>query len=815
MDAVEMDAARDVQDVAIISVYLTGKGLGVAVFDEATSTIANEGFHVGNSNDLYETVHHLALLYPPETSKFLLPPHIASNTELLALLRTHPSTGACDAYSYRTLKSACWNAATAQETLCSLLFVKELWKSELAVHMTEQATMRDNFLRISSAIDLDNTVLKQAMAALVGHMNAEGMSTAHGFVVVSRLVQLDIVKMMHIDMQSITALEVFTQESHPNIIKSRGQCKEGFSLFGLFDRTKSQPGRTRLRDWMSRPFYDRDAIVQRQDGVSFVVNIGNRDVVDLVATHMRVVHSMPNLLLRIKRVVAIHVDWHRLYKSLVAAHAILDILAGFVEAPEKDVHERECLRHMLDQCDMSAVREVAAVLENAIDFKVSMAEGMIYLRDGFNAGLDSLRDVYDSLDSVLTETAHAILLSTPLLSRVSVEYVSQIGYLAAVDDADSGPELLPPSDFEPIFAQDGRQYFKHAAVRALDDRVGDIHSTILDTQKVLLRGIEDSVLDLEPDLQRVGSALADVDALLALGTVAAEMDFVRPDISEQPIIAIKQGRHPLQELTVDIFVPNDTFVSEASTVGIITGPNGSGKSVYAKQVGVLVYLAHIGSWLPCEKAIIGLTDKILTRIDSVESVTTPSSSFALDLTQMNRMLATHTQRSLCLVDEFGKGTAPIDGIALLATIITKFVATKTRAFFVLHFTEVLDALLLGQETLDALSVFRMETVFDPATNPTAKRILHTPIYKLGVGMCEDSKGMACAKEAGVPDEVLERSYHIKECLQSRSLLRPLTVDGATVFSTKQRRLVKAFLDLDLEEAQPDLTSFFAAMQSMQ
>jgi DNA mismatch repair protein MSH5 len=441
---------------------------------------------------------------------------------------------------------------------------------------------------------------------------------------------------------------------------------------------------------------------------------------------------------------------------------------------------------------------------------------MIYLRDGFNVGLDSLRDVYDSLDSVLTETAHAILLSTPLLSRVSVEYVSQIGYLAAVDDADCDPELLPPSDFEPIFAQNGRQYFKHAAVRALDDRIGDIHSTILDTQKVLLRGVEDSVLDLEPDLQRVGSALADVDALLALGIVAAEMDFVRPDISEEPIIAIKQGRHPLQELTVDIFVPNDTLVSETSNVGVITGPNGSGKSVYVKQVGVLVYLAHIGSWLPCEKAIIGLTDKILTRIESVESVTTPSSSFALDLTQMNRMLATHTQRSLCLVDEFGKGTAPIDGIAMLATIIAKFVSTKTRALFVLHFTEVLDARLLGQETLDSLSVFRMETVFDPATNPAAKHILHTPVYKLGVGICEDSQGMACAKEAGVPDEVLERSYHIKECMQSHALLRPLAVDNATaVFSKKQCCLVKAFLDLDLQDAQPDLTSFFAAVQSIQ
>jgi len=154
----------------------------------------------------------------------------------------------------------------------------------------------------------------------------------------------------------------------------------------------------------------------------------------------------------------------------------------------------------------------------------------------------------------------------------------------------------------------------------------------------------------------------------------------------------------------------------------------SGKSVYLKQVGLIVYLAHIGSFVPCERAIIGLTDKILTRINSVETGTTTQkdikltnpnftptkvsssqSSFALDLTQTSRILSSHTDRSLCLLDEFGKGTTPIDGIALLAATVKHFVKHKGKAMFVLHFTEIIHDLILHEKDMMAIQCFRMET----------------------------------------------------------------------------------------------------------
>ena len=105
-------------------------------------------------------------------------------------------------------------------------------------------------------------------------------------------------------------------------------------------------------------------------------------------------------------------------------------------------------------------------------------------------------------------------------------------------------------------------------------------------------------------------------------------------------------------------------------------------------MGLLVYLAHVGCFLPCERAIIGLTDRILTRVASVETIANPLSSFALDLNQISRMLSLYTPRSLCLIDEFGKGTAPVDGMALLAAVIENFVRKPARTLIVMHFHEV-------------------------------------------------------------------------------------------------------------------------------
>ena len=220
-------------------------------------------------------------------------------------------------------------------------------------------------------------------------------------------------------------------------------------------------------------------------------------------------------------------------------------------------------------------------------------------------------------------------------------------------------------------------------------------------------------------------------------------------------------------------------------------------------MGILIYLAHLGSWLPCEKAIIGLTDWIFARISTIETVSCPESAFAADLTQVSRMLQSHTSRSLCLIDEFGKGTSPIDGIALLGTTIRHFIENKAKVFCVLHFTEIFHSCILDLDDHDSLASKCITPFCMQMYNPDKERDVNQltssnranrandnnpfydenidedtvklPLYSLGLGISKSSEGIACAKSAGLPDRILHRARDVKRAIESRSHIKPLGI----------------------------------------
>lgn len=197
---------------------------------------------------------------------------------------------------------------------------------------------------------------------------------------------------------------------------------------------------------------------------------------------------------------------------------------------------------------------------------------------------------------------------------------------------------------------------------ALDDRLGDLDAYIKDTESMIVSELEEDVLDCESDLRATFGALAELDCILSFANCASDLNFVKPNVidASQTVIHVSNGRHPLQELIIDSeFIPNDTNIDAQRRIHVVTGPNYSGKSCYTRQVGMLVYMAHIGSFLPCDSATISITDQILARITTVETCAVPQSSFQLDLTQMGNILRTTTPHSLVLIDEFGKGKKKI------------------------------------------------------------------------------------------------------------------------------------------------------------
>ena len=286
----------------------------------------------------------------------------------------------------------------------------------------------------------------------------------------------------------------------------------------------------------------------------------------------------------------------------------------------------------------------------------------------------------------------------------------QVGYHVVLPRGDEA--YATSSGLEFMFEQNDLRYYKTPLMRQYDVEIGDIPSRYHDKVKELLMGVEEALLTHELALNTMVAAICEVDAAASLARVARDFDFVKPRVVDSPVVIVKGGRHPLQQLVVDTFIPNDVALGAEGVNGaIITGPNFSGKSVYLKQVGIIVFLAHVGSFVPADDAIVGLVDRIFTRIESLETCTVAQSTFSIDLNQMAAALRRCTRRSLLLIDEFGKGTAPADGMALLVAMVKSLVAHPNPLFVATtHFLEIFETKLLDEATLAKLRTFRMDFI---------------------------------------------------------------------------------------------------------
>lgn len=303
-------------------------------------------------------------------------------------------------------------------------------------------------------------------------------------------------------------------------------------------------------------------------------------------------------------------------------------------------------------------------------------------------------------------------------------------------------------------------------------------------------GLAAAVLEHEESIISASELFGELDSLLALALAAQKYNWVAPALTTANIIDIVEGRHPLQELLVPAFIPNDCHMAGGCGTGglddddddaeaalptrkgerrragpsmlILTGPNNSGKSVYMKQVALIVYLAHTGSYVPATRATVGLTDRILTRIATRETAAADESAFLVDLKQAAFAMSFATRRSLLLVDEFGKGTAAESGSALLAAYLGYFLGLgaeqRPRLLAGTHFHELFENGLLRPGMESTVAFAHMDARLDASARDAQERV--TFLYRLLPGRGPSSWGVLCAALNDVPRDVVERAEAI-------------------------------------------------------
>ncbi|KAL7574955.1 hypothetical protein ACA910_010776 [Epithemia clementina (nom. ined.)] len=708
---------------------------------------------------------------------------------------------------------------------------------------------------LASLIDFESKTQIQAVGSLLSFLSntvfrlasTDTSSTDGGgggggspLIVVSDIVQANSSMFITVSAETLASLHIFSTEHHPlAVAKGTGNAKEGFSLFSLLDRTKSRSGRERMKEWMMKPLVDCRAICTRQDGVELFLLPEMAECRASIDQLLANVAAVDKILVRIQKCSAKPQDFLSLVRSLETAtrifevlqHQVLFLLQQLMAAAHasstnnggdnNDANENQSdpagnsigrqilssvafVESLICNSNTEIVQDLAARLKAAVDLEATADFHSVLIRAGYDQELDMLKEQYLQLSQPMSAVAQEQIQRYPHLGElIDVIFLPQIGFHVRLKDDEqwSGKGSLP-EEYEFIFTEGGYTFFKSPETRELDESVGDLDSFIKDKEAMIVAGLEDHILENDIELQTVFTTIADLDCILAFASCALEFGYVRPNVvpASECCIEIRKGRHPLQEVLLNNnFVPNDTAINISSRLSILTGPNYSGKSCYARQVGVLVYMAHIGSFIPCDEARISVIRQLFARFSSVETCAVPQSSFQLDLSQLGTILRRASPSSLVLIDEFGKGTSPASGIALLAAALNQLAASKALAVCTTHFLEIFSMGLL-KDGENGIKVNQMAVQI-----PKRGSQLAFPLFRLEEGVASSSAGIACAEMAGLKRAVIDRASEIVEATRERRQVRPLTeiLRDSLRFRETERSSIHHFIRTDWRAATKD------------
>lgn len=355
-------------------------------------------------------------------------------------------------------------------------------------------------------------------------------------------------------------------EVHPSTAILSGRPKEGLSLFGIMNKTKSSVGKDLLRQWFLKPVMDVNIIQKRHDAIDFF-NKFTMDVLDEIRENLKYVKNTKRILARMREAKATVNDWSNLYKTLYCCKNISEILFEMAENSKVDVIEE-----FLSSCNQPVVKVLQAI-SKIVDFKESRTQNRLVIMSGVNSELDNRRQTYESLDTFLDLVAQQESGSLPQDFPFSFKavYYPQLGFLLVVDKT---PEANNFENFEDHglrfhFASDRSLYFKNATMDELDSEVGDIHHLIIEQETSIAVKLEKYVLQFQDQINKLNDVCAKLDCILSLTVCSTDFNLSRPRMVQEPILKIIEGRNILQELTVDTIIPNDTNLSEC--IQIVTG----------------------------------------------------------------------------------------------------------------------------------------------------------------------------------------------------------------------------------------------------
>ena len=549
----------------------------------------------------------------------------------------------------------------------------------------------------------------------------------------------------------------------------------GSSLLSVVDRTLTAMGARLLKRWMVFPLKDKKPIEERLDVVEYYFR--EPEFRELVEEQLHMIGDLERI---IAKVAASRVSPRELVQLKLALQAVEPIKAA-CEASSNAVLKQigaqlDCCTDIRDRIAREIVPEPPLMLNKG---------GVV--AEGVDARLDELREIaYNGKDYLLQlQQRESERTGIPSLK---ISFNNVFGYYIEVRN--TYKDNVPPEWIRKQTLVNAERYITQE-LKEYEEKILGAEEKILSLETQIFSNLVADLASYIPSIQVDASHLARLDVLLSFANVSRAYKYIRPVISESDVLDIKQGRHPVIERQMAVgesYIPNDLYLdSEKQQIIIVTGPNMAGKSALLRQTALITLLAQIGCFVPAESALIGLVDKIFTRVGASDNISAGESTFMVEMTEAANILNNISGHSLVLFDELGRGTSTYDGMSIAWAIVEYIHETakgRARTLFATHYHELNEM----EKSFSRIKNF----------NVSVRELDGKVIFlrKLMPGGSEHSFGIHVAKLAGMPKSIVKRSEQILEKLEASNNRGELKAAPTTEIADSREGLQLNFFQLD-------------------
>ena len=541
---------------------------------------------------------------------------------------------------------------------------------------------------------------------------------------------------------------------------------KGASLLSIIDKTRTAMGGRLLRKWLDQPLLDVEQINHRLDAVEELFNDA------LIRGEVRdILNSVQDLERLMSRIVAESAN----ARDLVGLAQSIKMLPSLASALQ-NVKTRRLTTLALA---IEYLEPVVEVIDSAI-----VADPPMLLRDGgiiakgYNTDLDEFRDASNNGKAWIASLEIEEREKTGI-KNLKVGYNSVFGYYLEVTKSYLH---LVPDDYIRKQTTTNSERFITPSLKEMEAKVLGADEKAADLEYSIFCEVRNKVADEALKVAKVARAVAEIDVLTSLAEIAAVKGFIKPIVSDGEDIKIKSGRHPVVEHFIqERFVPNDTIVNcDSDQLLIITGPNMAGKSTYLRQVALITLLAQMGSFVPADEAIIGVVDRIFTRVGAHDELASGQSTFMVEMNETANILNNATRKSLIVLDEIGRGTSTYDGLSIAWAVAEQINQLGARTLFATHYHHLNDL----EKDLKGIKNYRI------AVREEKDRIVW--LRKIMPGGTDKSYGIEVARLAGLPHEAIDRAKEILKDLESNGTGSKVVNKGLKVSAKTQTLQMSLF-----------------------